>query len=41
VHDARLAAVMHAHSIPRLLTFNLGDFPPVYRVEAVRPAAVE
>ena len=41
VHDARLAAVMHTHSISRLLTFNLEDFPPGYRVEAAHPAAVE
>jgi predicted nucleic acid-binding protein len=26
VHDARLVAVCHAHSVPHLLTFNVGHF---------------
>lgn len=37
VHDARLAAVMHAHGIGHLLTFNTGDFRRYAGIRAVHP----
>jgi predicted nucleic acid-binding protein len=37
VHDARLAAVMEAHKIPRIVTFNVGDFARFSGIEAVHP----
>jgi predicted nucleic acid-binding protein len=39
VHDARLIAAMNVHGVPRLLTFNAGDFTR-YPIEVVQPAAV-
>lgn len=32
VHDARLVAVLQAHSVEHLLTFNLSDFAPMSSV---------
>ena len=40
VHDARLAAVMIAHGISHILTFNTGDFERYPGVTAVHPAEV-
>ena len=37
VHDARLAAIMQAHGIKKLLTFNTGDFKRFSHVVAVHP----
>jgi len=34
-HDARLAALLLAHGILRLLTFNTADFPGAWGVEAM------
>jgi predicted nucleic acid-binding protein len=39
VHDARLAAAMRTHRIPRILTFNLDDFIR-FGVEVLHPAAI-
>jgi predicted nucleic acid-binding protein len=36
-HDARLAALVMAHGIQRLLTFNTADFPQNWGVEAAHP----
>ena len=36
VHDARLVAQLNVHSVPHLLTFNVGDFQP-YGILAVSP----
>ena len=36
-HDARLAALLLVHGVRRLLTFNTGDFPLLWGVEAVHP----
>jgi predicted nucleic acid-binding protein len=36
-HDARLAALLLAHGIRRLLTFNTADFPSFWGVDAVHP----
>ena len=41
VHDARLAAVMQAHRVENLLTFNVDDFAAFQHVKAVHPADVE
>lgn len=41
VHDARLAAVMLAHGVEKLLTFNTGDFAPFGEIEAVHPRDVK
>jgi predicted nucleic acid-binding protein len=38
VHDARLAAAMHVHSIRRILTFNTKDFARFTNIEAIHPA---
>jgi predicted nucleic acid-binding protein len=38
VHDARLVAAMHVHSVKRILTFNTRDFTRFIDVEAVHPA---
>lgn len=40
VHDARLVAVMLAHSISHLLMFNVGDFRRYPVITAVHPASV-
>jgi predicted nucleic acid-binding protein len=37
VHDARLAALMQAHGIKQILTFNTGDFKRFSNVVAVHP----
>ncbi|MGA3024768.1 MAG: PIN domain-containing protein [Bryobacteraceae bacterium] len=36
-HDARLAALVLAHGIQQLLTFNTTDFPRGWAVEAAHP----
>jgi predicted nucleic acid-binding protein len=36
-HDTRLAAVMQAHGISRLLTFNTGDFKSFTNITALEP----
>lgn len=36
-HDARLAAVMQAAGIARILTFNVQDFSRYEGIEAVHP----
>jgi predicted nucleic acid-binding protein len=38
VHDARLVAAMHVHSVKRILTFNTKDFTRFDGIEAVHPA---
>lgn len=38
VHDARLVAAMNVHNVPRILTFNAGDFARC-GVEVLRPAS--
>jgi predicted nucleic acid-binding protein len=42
VHDARLVAVMRAHSVTHLLTFNVGDFTRYQTIGIVpiHPASV-
>jgi predicted nucleic acid-binding protein len=37
VHDARLVAAMHVHSVKRILTFNAKDFVRFTGIEAVHP----
>ena len=37
VHDARLAAAMIVHGVPRILTFDCADFARFSEVEAVHP----
>jgi predicted nucleic acid-binding protein len=37
VHDTRLAAIMQAHGIKQILTFNTGDFKRFSHVVAVHP----
>jgi predicted nucleic acid-binding protein len=37
VHDARLAALMQAHGIKQILTFNTGDFKRFSNVVTVHP----
>jgi len=39
VHDAKLVATMNVHSVPRILTFDIGDFAR-YDIEAIHPAAL-
>lgn len=41
VHDARLAAVMMANSIPAILTKNVSDFRRYTAIEAVDPEDVK
>jgi predicted nucleic acid-binding protein len=41
VHDARLAAIMIAHGVPRNLTLNQADFPRCAGIEAVSPSQVQ
>ena len=36
-HDARLAALLVAHGLQRLLTFNTAHFPRSWGVESVHP----
>lgn len=40
VHDARLVAVMKAHGVENLLTFNVDDFSGYAEVKAVHPAGL-
>lgn len=40
VHDARLVAVMKAHGVTNLLTFNVDDFKAYSEIKAVHPAKV-
>jgi predicted nucleic acid-binding protein len=40
VHDARLAAVMEAHGVASILTFNTSDFSRYPELTATDPAAV-
>lgn len=40
VHDARLVAVMKAHGVTNLLTFNVDDFRAYTEIKAVHPASV-
>ena len=37
VHDARLVAVLQAHSVERLITFNVSDFAAFKSVSLVNP----
>ena len=37
-HDARLAALLLAHRVRRILTFNTADFPAVWGVGAAHPS---
>ena len=41
VHDARLVAVMQAHGVENLLTFNVDDFKAYTDITAVHPAEVK
>lgn len=41
VHDARLIAVMLAHGVDHLLTFNVDDFRRYQEIKAVHPADVK
>jgi predicted nucleic acid-binding protein len=40
VHDARLAAIMEAHGVASILTFNTRDFSRYPGLTATDPAAV-
>jgi predicted nucleic acid-binding protein len=40
VHDARLVAVMLAHRLTHILTFNLADFRRYRVIDAVDPASI-
>ncbi|NES95202.1 MAG: type II toxin-antitoxin system VapC family toxin [Desertifilum sp. SIO1I2] len=40
VHDARLVAVMLAHGITHLLTFNPNDFRSIHEIIVVHPQAI-
>lgn len=39
VHDARLVAAMNVHNVPRILTFNAGDFLR-YGIEVIEPQSL-
>lgn len=39
VHDAHIVAVLNAHNVSNLLTFNVGDFAG-YGINAVSPAEI-
>jgi len=41
VHDARLVAVMKAHGVENLLTFNVEDFAAYDEIKAVHPRDVK
>ena len=41
VHDARLVAVMMAHGISHLITFNTSDFARYSSITVVHPASVK
>ncbi len=40
VHDARLVAAMHLHSLSHILTFNTADFARYSKITAVHPSNV-
>ncbi len=40
VHDVRLVAIMKAHGVTHLLTFNVGDFPAKLGITVVVPSEV-
>jgi predicted nucleic acid-binding protein len=40
VHDARLVAAMHVHSVERILTFNEKDFTRYTDIQAVHPRSI-
>ena len=40
VHDARLVAVMLAHGVHHLITFNVKDFQRFGQIEAIHPDAI-
>jgi predicted nucleic acid-binding protein len=40
VHDARLAAVMRAHGVTHILTFNPGDFRRYPGITVIHPETV-
>jgi predicted nucleic acid-binding protein len=40
VHDARLAAIMRAHGVTRILTLNESDFLRYAGIQAVHPNQV-
>jgi predicted nucleic acid-binding protein len=40
VHDARLVAVMQAHGVKRILTFNDRDFARYSDIEAIHPREI-
>ena len=40
-HDTRLVAVMQAHGVENLLTFNVDDFAAFKEINAVHPASVK
>lgn len=40
VHDARLAAVMLAHNVTHLLTFNPADFRRIHEIAVVDPQSI-
>ena len=37
VHDTRLVATMKAYNIPRIVTFNIGDFARFSEIEVIHP----
>jgi predicted nucleic acid-binding protein len=41
VHDARLAAAMQVHAIPRILTLNQPDFARYTNIQVVHPRDVQ
>jgi predicted nucleic acid-binding protein len=41
VHDARLVAVMMAHGIRQIVTFDMGDFRRYAAIEAIHPDKIE
>lgn len=40
VHDARLVAIMQAHSVSHILTFNVGDFSRYGNITILEPASL-
>jgi predicted nucleic acid-binding protein len=40
VHDARLAAVMQAHGVKQILTFNAADFKRFTQIVPVHPVTL-
>jgi predicted nucleic acid-binding protein len=40
VHDARIAASMYVHGVPRLFTINIRDFARFKGLTILHPAAV-